>query len=208
MDYQGGGLPAVQNSNRIELERARTSFDRTHVFVVSGVWRIDYLKDKAARSPRRCSTTGRCRRIVHAAERPAAHDHVRGQDRNLDGVAGDRADIVGDPKLDTAGREAELIESGSTRRPSRSPPLGADGTAGRNIVDGPGYTQRRPRPVPRHPPRAEASMLQLRAEATNVFNTVNLLEPGHGPERARDLRQDPHRAATCGRIQLGARLSF
>ena len=44
VDYQGGGLPAVQNSNRIELERARTSADRTHNFTLSAIWRADYFK--------------------------------------------------------------------------------------------------------------------------------------------------------------------
>ena len=58
VDYQGGGLPAVQNSNRIDLERGRTSADRTHSFTFSGVWRLDYQSDSAGRQGR-CLTTGR-----------------------------------------------------------------------------------------------------------------------------------------------------
>ena len=37
VDYQGGGLPAVQNSNRLELERARTIGGPHARFVRSGV---------------------------------------------------------------------------------------------------------------------------------------------------------------------------
>ena len=38
VDYQGGGLPAVQNSNKIDQERGRTSADRRHSFTMSGVF--------------------------------------------------------------------------------------------------------------------------------------------------------------------------
>ena len=75
VDYQGGGLPAVQNSNRIELERARTSADRTHVLrrcPASGS--IDYFKDRGprARAAQRLDAVG----DRHAAERPAADDRL------------------------------------------------------------------------------------------------------------------------------------
>lgn len=37
LDYQGGGLPTLQNSNDLTGERARTSADRTHTFTFSGI---------------------------------------------------------------------------------------------------------------------------------------------------------------------------
>ena len=77
VDYQGGGLPAVQNSNRIDLERARTSADRTHSFVFS-------------RASGGSTTSANAKPVVkallerlddlgdrHAAERRAADDHRR-----------------------------------------------------------------------------------------------------------------------------------
>src|SRR4029453_3783665 len=45
VDFQGGGLPGVQNATRLGDERARTSADRTHNFVLSGVWKVDYLQE-------------------------------------------------------------------------------------------------------------------------------------------------------------------
>ena len=43
VDYQGGGLPAVQNSNKIDLERGRTSADRRHSFTFSGIYTVDHF---------------------------------------------------------------------------------------------------------------------------------------------------------------------
>ena len=191
VDYQGGGLPAVQNSNRLELERGRTSNDRTHVFVLSGVWRIDYVQEGSS-LVRALLNDWTLSGIVTAAERPAAHDHARGWTATSTASTTDRADIVGDPELDSGRPREELIEGWFNTAAFALPAVGTDGTAGRNIIDGPGF-----RNVDlglfRTSASAGAFMLQLRAEATNVFNIVNLLEPGHRPQRARDLRQDPHR---------------
>ena len=83
------------------------------------------------------------------------------------------------------------------------PALGADGTAGRNIVEGPGY-----RNVDlglfRDIRLGGDLMLQLRAEATNVFNFVNLNNPGlslNAPATFGKIRT----ARDMRRIQLGAR---
>ena len=84
--------------------------------------------------------------------------------------------------------------------------MGADGTAGRNIVEGPGYRNvdlGLYRDVHFH----GATVLQVRAEATNVFNFVNLNNPGLGlnaPATFGKIRS----ARDMRRIQLGARLSF
>ena len=48
VDYQGGGLPAVQNSNRIDLERGRTSADRTHSFTFSGIYDVNHFGNVVA----------------------------------------------------------------------------------------------------------------------------------------------------------------
>ena len=150
VDYQGGGLPAVQNSNRIELERGRTSADRTH----------------SLRAVRRLEA-GLLRRTRGAVARALLNDWTLsaivtlqsgtpltitpGQDRNFDGLTNDRADIIGDPTLDSGRPREELIEEWfNTRR------LRAAGDRHRRHRRpqhrrGPGLSQRRPRPVPRRP---------------------------------------------------------
>ena len=129
-----------------------------------------------------------------------------GQDRNLDGINNDRADLVGDPDLDSSRPREELIEAWFNTAAFANPALGTNGTAGRSIIDGPGI-RTVDLGVFRDFPLMRQTVLQIRMEATNVFNFVNLQNPGTGLNApatfgkirtARDMR----------RIQLGARFSF
>ena len=204
VDYQGGGLPAVQNSNRPELERGRTSADRTHVLAFSGIWKLDYLGNarpvvKAIFNDWTVSTI-----ITLQSGQPLTI--VSGQDRNFDGLTNDRADIVGDPELDPDRPRDEAIEQWFNTAAFAQPATGLDGTAGRNIVEGPGYKNvdlgliRDVRLMGR-------AVFQFRLEATNVFNIVNLGNPGvtlNAPATFGKIRA----ARDMRRIQLGARMSF
>jgi hypothetical protein len=129
-----------------------------------------------------------------------------GLDRNLDGLTSDRADIIGDPELDSGRPREELIEQWFDTTAFAQPAIGTDGTAGRNIIDGPSF-----RNVDlglfRDVRLGGRFMLQLRAEATNVFNIVNLSNPGtalNAPTTFGKIRT----AGAMRQIQLGARLSF
>jgi hypothetical protein len=204
VDYQGGGLPAVQNSNRLELERARTSADRTHNFTMSAVWRADYFKGE--KSLAHALLSGWTVSTIVTLQSGTPLTISSGVDRNLDGVTTDRPDVTGDPQLDSGRPREELIEQWFNTTVFALPALGADGTAGRSIVVGPGY-KNIDLGIYRDIGLAGRSVLQLRMEATNVLNFVNLMNPGTGLNApatfgkirtARDMR----------RIQLGARLSF
>jgi hypothetical protein len=204
VDFQGGGLPGVQNATRLADERGRTSADRTHSFGLSGVWKIDYLRDST--SPLRWLAQDWTLSAIVTLQSGTPLTIGAGQDRNLDGLTNDRADLVGNPELDGGRPRDEAIEGWFNVAAFANPALGTNGSSGRSIVDGPGY-----RNVDlgffrdmRLPGR---TMLQFRVEATNVFNIVNLNNPGtnfaapalFGKIRsARNMRQ----------IQLGARLSF
>jgi hypothetical protein len=204
VDYQGGGLPAVQNSNRLELDRARTSADRTHSFVLSGIWKVDYFKE--SKSVVRALLNGWTISTIVTLQSGTPLTIGSGQDRNLDGTANDRADIVGDPKLDSGRPREELIEQWFNTAAFAQPAIGNDGTASRSIVVGPGY-RNVDLGVFRDIGLPGRTVLQIRVEATNVLNIVNLQNPGLGLNApatfgkirtARDMR----------RIQLGARVSF
>jgi hypothetical protein len=204
VDYQGGGLPAFQNSNRIELERGRTSADRTHSFVLSGIWRVDYFKQsrplvKALLNDWTLST-------IVTLQSGAPLTIGSGLDRNLDGLTTDRPDLIADPRLDSGRPREQLIEQWFNTAAFAQPAIGNDGTAGRSIVEGPGY-RNVDLGVFRDVGLAGRAVLQFRVEATNVLNIVNLQNPGTGLNAtatfgkirtARDMR----------RIQLGARVSF
>ena len=204
VDFQGGGLPGVQNATRLADERGRTSADRTHSFGLSGVWKIDYLQDSTSLLSRLVQDWTLSAIVTLQTGVPLTIG--AGQDRNLDGLTNDRADLVGNPELDGGRPRDEAIEGWFNVLAFANPALGTNGSSGRSIVDGPGY-----RNVDlglfrdvRLPGR---TMLQFRLEATNVFNIVNLNNPGtnlaapalFGKIRsARNMRQ----------IQLGARVSF
>lgn len=204
LDYQGGGLPAVQNSNRPELERGRTSADRTHVFGLATVWKPSYFENSAP--VLKAVLNDWTLSAIVTLQSGAPLTISSGQDRNLDGLTTDRADINGDPKLDGGRPREELIELWFNTAVFSQPALGNDGTAGRSIVDGPGV-----RNVDlgvfrdiRLPGRA---MVQFRVEATNVFNFVNLSNPGtalNAPATFGKIRT----ARDMRRIQLGVRVSF
>jgi carboxypeptidase family protein len=204
VDFQGGGLPGVQNATRLADERARTAADRTHMFSLSGVWKIEYFKDAAPvlRALARDWTVS----AIMILQSGTPLTIASGQDRNLDGVTNDRADIVGDPSVDHGQARDVLIEGWFNTAAFAQPALGTNGNSGRNIIDGPGYRNvdlglfRDVRVKGR-------SAVQFRLEATNVFNIVNLNNPGtslSAPATFGKIRS----AKNMRQIQLGARLSF
>ena len=204
VDYQGGGLPAVQNSNRIDLERGRTSADRRHVFTFSGIYAVNHFGNaspvvKALLNDWTISTIVRL-------QSGAPFTVSAGVDRNFDGLTNDRADINGDPKLDTSRPREELIEQWFDTTVFSQPAIGADGTARRNIIDGPGI-RNVDLGIFRDMRLIGQTRLQVRLEATNVFNIVNLMNPGstlNAPATFGKIRS----ARDMRTIQLGARFSF
>jgi hypothetical protein len=203
-DYQGGGLPAFQNTDKLYLERARTANDRTHVFALSAIWQIDYVRDGG--SLKRGLLNGWTLSGILSAATGVPLTITSGLDRNYDGLTTDRADIVGDPELDHGRPRDELIEQWFDTTAFAQPAIGTDGNAGRNIVDGPGF-RRVDLGLFKDIGLGRGLRLQLRAEATNVFNIVNLSNPGtslNAPTTFGKIRT----AGTMRQIQLGARLSF
>jgi hypothetical protein len=204
INYQGGGLPAIQLSGRPELERGRAENDRSHIFVLSGVWRIDYVREGSALL--KALANDWTLSAIWTVQSGAPLTITSGLDRNLDGLTTDRADIIGDPQMPSGRPLEEEIEQWFNTAAFAQPAIGAEATSGRGVVEGPGYNNV-DLGLFRDIGLGSRFMLQLRAEATNVLNTVNLSNPGtslnatatFGKIRtARDMR----------RVQLGARLSF
>jgi hypothetical protein len=204
VDFQGGGLPGVQNATRLADERSRTSADRTHTFTLSGVWKVDYFKDSSSVFGRLAQDWTVSAIVILQTGTPLTIG--AGQDRNLDGLTNDRADLVGNPEVDHGRSRDELIEGWFNVAAFANPALGTNGSSGRSIVDGPGY-QNVDLGIFRDVRLKGRSSFQFRIEATNVFNIVNLMNPGvnlaapalFGKIRsARNMRQ----------VQLGARVSF
>jgi hypothetical protein len=205
IDYQGGGLPAVQNSNRIELERGRTGNDRTHAFTMSGIWNVNYLDE--TKSPYlRAFLNGWTASAIITMQSGQPLTIGAGQDRNFDGLTTDRADLVGNPTLDSGRPREEAIEEWFSRAAFALPAVGTDGSAGRNIVEGPGV-KNVDFGLFRDIPLGGRTLLQLRLEATNMFNFVNLNNPDTGLNNAATFGRI-RTARDMRRVQIGGRLSF
>ena len=204
VDFQVGGLPTVLNSNRLELERGRASSDRRHNFVLSSVFRPDFFKDSGPVVS--ALLDGWTVSTIVTLQSGSPLTITAGQDRNFDGINNDRANLVGDPELAGGRPREEAIEAWFNVAAFASPAAGTDGTAGRNIIEGPPL-RTVDLGVFRDFGLVGRTSLQFRLEATNVFNIVNLQNPGtnlNAPSTFGKIRT----ARDMRRIQLGARFSF
>jgi len=113
--------------------------------------------------------------------------------------ANDRPNVSGDAELSDPSVDRWFDTSAFSL-----PAFGTFGTAGRNILEGPGYANVNVALL-KHVPLG-AARLQLRAEAFNIFNRANFGLPDNffgSPTFGRILTADAPR-----RVQLGARLLF
>ena len=204
VDFQGGGLPVVQNATRLADERSRTSADRTHTFTLSGVYQVDYFKGSSSVFSRLARDWTVSAIVILQTGTPLTI--AAGQDRNLDGLTNDRADLVGNPEVDHGRSRDELIEGWFNVAAFANPALGTNGSSGRSIVDGPGY-RNVDLGIFRDVRLKGRSSFQFRIEATNVFNIVNLMNPGTNVA-APALFGKIRSARNMRQVQLGARVSF
>jgi len=197
----------VQNSNDLTGERARTSADRTHTFSFSGIWQINYFDE--SRPIARALLNNWTASTIVTLQSGAPLTITAGSDRNFDGNTNDRADLVGDPKLDSGRSRDELIENWFNTAAFALPAIGADGSAPRSVVDGPGI-RNVDLGVFRDIRLGGRASVQFRIEATNVFNIVNLSNPGTNfgaPATFAKIRST-RTGFDMRRIQLGTRFSF
>ncbi|MEP6893959.1 MAG: TonB-dependent receptor, partial [Gaiellaceae bacterium] len=175
VDFQGGGLPGVQDAMNLAAERGRNSNDRRHSLVLSGVFKVDYLR--ASTSPVRFLTRDWTVSAIATFQTGTPLTIGAGSDRNFDGLTNDRADLVGNPELDHGRPIDQVIEGWFNVGAFAVPAVGTDGNSGRSIIDGPGI-RNVDLGIFRDVPLKGRSMFQFRLEATNVFNIVNLSNPG------------------------------
>ncbi len=205
-ELQDSSRAEVQNPNNLRAERARTVNDRRHNFVLSTIWNIDYLRSGGR--PVRALLNGWTLSAIATLRSGEPFTVLAGQDRNVDGVGSDRADLLPgvDPTLSHSRSRQDLVDRWFNTAAFAMPALGADGNSPRHFIDGPGV-RNIDMGVFRDLDVGGRFKLQLRVEMINAFNIVNLNNPGN----------DLNAPSTFGRIrtarrmrevQLGARLSF
>jgi hypothetical protein len=193
--------------NNIALDRGRTNGDRRHNSVLSGLWDVSYF-NRASNRPLRWVAGGWSAAMIASFRSGAPLTATAGTDFNLDGTNNDRPDLIGNPKLDASRPRNEVVDMWfNTAAFSRTNSAARNfaGTAGRNILDGPGL-KNFDMTLARNFRITEQKYLQFRAEGTNFFNIVNLGNPGLSANAntfgkitaARAMRQ----------MQLGLKLVF
>ncbi len=201
-DDTGG---SVQNQNDILADRGRTDNDRRHQYKMSVIWRTDYFNG-ANSLVRALLNDWTVSGIVKLRSgRPLTI--TAGRDANVDGVNNDRADLVAglDPALDPDRDRGEVILQWFNTAAFAEPAALANGNAPRNFLDGPG-SKIVDIGIFRDFPLGGGRKVQIRMEATNAFNFVNLENPGTNV-RSSDFGEIDE-AGPMRRIQLGARFSF
>lgn len=196
----------VQDYNALQLEKARASNDMRHMVVASLIWRLDYYHGQSGLLRQMVNGWSISPIITLNSGLPMSLS--TGSDNNVDGNSGnDRPDLVPgmnailDPNRPRSSAIAEWFNTDAFV----ANPVGKDGSAGRNILDAPGFRDI-DLGIFRDFKIAERFNFQFRAESTNAFNLVSLNAPSQtlssssfgSISGARSMRQ----------IQLGLRLHF
>jgi hypothetical protein len=200
-----------QDGNNLQAERARSSFDVRHRFSLSAGWQLPF-----GRGRRWLADRGMLSAIVGDSElvsivslqsgRPFTVALLPEVDNSNTGrsVLGfgnnDRPNVSGDPTLASPSPDRWFDTSAFSM-----PGFGSFGNAPRNILDGPGY-QNVNLGFLKHVTITERTRLQIRIEAFNLFNHVNLSLPDAffgSPTFGQVLSTDSPR-----RCQFGVRLFF
>ena len=193
----------AEDYNNLSLERGRSDFDRRHNFTASLIWNIDYFGGSNAIA--RGILNGWTLSAIVALRSGTPFTVTTGTDSNLDGNNNDRANLLSNPALDPHRSRAAVTAQWFNTAAFGKVAAGMDGTAGRNILDGPGY-----RDVDlgifRDFKIWERVKLQARGEITNAFNFVNLSNPT--ATMSSSLFGQIRSAGDMRQVQLGLRLTF
>jgi hypothetical protein len=181
LDYintQNSSQQQATDWNNIALDRGRTNNDRRHNAVISGIWDLRYFDH----TPKfvRAVIGGWSLSTIASFRSGTPLTITSGSDSNFDGNSNDRADLIGNPFLDPNRPRNEVVAQWfniAAFSKTTQAIHNFDGTAGRNIIDGPGL-KNVDMGIFREFSITESKRLQFRAEATNAFNMVNLSSPG------------------------------
>jgi hypothetical protein len=197
----------AQNYSNLAEDEGRADTDQRHVFSMSLNYRPDYLKGSNAivRGILNGWSISPIIKLRSGLPFTITNGNV---DANLDGNTNDRAQLIGDPHIDNP-TAAQWFNTAAFVQNKVVTGVATDGNSPRNLLDGPGYKVV-DLAVSRDFSLSERFKLRFRAEATNVFNMVNLGQPGAAvPSGATSTTFGVITSANSMRkMQFGLRLTF
>jgi hypothetical protein len=167
----GDGPP---NPFDLDANWGLSDFDLDHRFVTSFIWQLPDLAQWAAWM--RHVLGGWQTNGIITIESGSPFSIASGRDNSQSGVNRDRADLVGDPDLDTGRPRAELVARYVNTDAFRVNAPGTFGSAGRNILRGPGFASVDFGLV-KNVRLTRGHAVQFRTEIFNLFNRVHLGNP-------------------------------
>jgi Carboxypeptidase regulatory-like domain/TonB dependent receptor len=170
-----GDQPA--NPYNLRAEKSLSNLDVAHRFVASFVYDLPRFKNTYPLL--RYVFGGWQTNGIISLQSGRPFSVVSGRDNSQSGVNQDRADLVGEPKLDTGRSHQELIDEYFNTAAFTQNPRGTFGTSGRNILRGPGFASVDFGLGKEIPMLREGHKLQFRAEFFNLFNRVNFNNPNN-----------------------------
>jgi hypothetical protein len=194
----------VENPTKMYLERGRTDNDYRNTFVASFVWMLDYYR--GSQFLMKNVVNGWQISPIITLRSGAPFTVTSGTDVNLDGTNNDRPNVTGNPVLSPNRSRSAVKAQWFDPTAFTIPSSGSDGTAPRNLLDGPGYKNVNVA-LFRNFKFQERYNLQFRGEFTNFFNMVSLSNPSSSLANlstAGTIRNAQPMRAT----QLGLRLTF
>jgi hypothetical protein len=166
----GGSLTDPFNP---EHDYGRSSWDRRHAFVVSGVWSLPFYKSQPSVAGRVLG--GWNLSWITTIYSGAPLSFSSGQDTQLTGQSTSRADIVGNPKRSHSSVDDMLAEFFNTDA-FAVPGPGSPGTSGRGILSGPADVST-DLAILKDITVTERTRFQFWAEFLNAFNNTNFSNP-------------------------------
>ncbi|HYJ89189.1 MAG TPA: hypothetical protein VEW46_24200, partial [Pyrinomonadaceae bacterium] len=196
----------AQNYSKLYLDAGRADTDQRHVFSMSLNYRPDYFSGR--HFVVRNILNGWSISPIIKIRSGLPFTIANGVDANLDGSTNDRARLIGDPHIDNPTAARWFNTAAFAQNPVVNG-VATEGNAPRNLLDGPGYKVV-DLAVSRDFNLSERFKLRFRAEGTNIFNIVNLGQPGATvPSGATSATFGViTSAAPMRRMQFGLRLTF
>ena len=169
-----------QNPFNLAAERGRSMFDARHRFVLSYEWSPPWWKQGHTWYQRVLGNWQLNGITTYMSGTPftvfdSQDVSLVGTAPEITGFSSNRPNLVGDPNSGPHTVQ-EWFNINAFQRLNPVTQAGQFGTAGRNIVQGPGY-QNWDFSAFKNIPIAEAKQLQLRAEVFNIFNHANFRLP-------------------------------
>ena len=151
-----------------------SDFDIEHRFVASFIWQLPGLGGRSGWM--RHVLGGWQTNGIVTLESGAPFSIVSGRDNSQSGVNRDRADLVGDPDLDTGRPRGELVARYFNTDAFRVNSPGTFGNTARNMLRGPGFANI-DFGLMKTVQLLEGHTVQFRTEVFNLLNRVNLGNP-------------------------------